>query len=79
MSLERDHVSGDVHIVQLLEFTDTHTVGIPDLGVDNAGLVLKSKTLVILAVLGNKRHSLLAQIDVLDAASLVKFLNVSHS
>ena len=79
MSLERYHVSGDVHIVQFLELADPHTVGIPDLGVDDAGLVLKSQTLVIFAVLGDKRHSLLAQIDVLDAASLVKFLNVSHS
>ena len=40
MSLERDHVSGDVHIVKLLKFADPHTVWIPDLGVDNTGLVL---------------------------------------
>ena len=78
MSLERNHVPGNIHIVQLLELADPHAVGIPDLGVDDAGLVLKSETLVILAVFGYKRHPLLAQIDVLDAASFVKFLNVSH-
>ena len=79
MTLKRDHVSCDVHVVQLLELADSHTVGIPDLGVDDAGLVLQSQTLVVLSVFGDKRHSLLAQINILDAASLVKFLNVSHS
>ena len=64
---------------EFLELSDSHAVGIPDLGVDNAGLVLQCKTLVVFPVLGYKRHSLLAQIDVLDAASLVKFLNISHS
>ena len=70
VSLERDHVACDVHIVQLVKIADSHAVGVPDLGVDSACLVLQSQTLIVLAVLGDKCHSLLAKIDVLDAASL---------
>ena len=71
MSLKRHNVSGDVHIIELLKIADAHAVGLPDLGVDHAGLVLKGQALVVLAVLGDQRDPLLAQIDVLDAASLV--------
>ena len=69
--LERHHVAGDIHVIELLEIADAHAVGLPDLGVDHAGLVLKGQALIVLAVLGDQRDPFLAQVDVLDAASLV--------
>ena len=69
VSLERDHIAGDIHIIKLIKVADPHAVGVPDLGVDGTCLVLQCQALVVLAVLGDQRHPFLAKIDILDAAS----------
>ena len=43
MTLEGDHFSGNIHIVHLTEFSDSHAVRVPDFGIDRAGFILKSQ------------------------------------
>ena len=78
VSLEGNHVPRDLHVIQLVELADPHAVGIPDLCVDRAGLVLQGHALVGLAVLGHHGHSLFAQIDVPYVAAVIQILYETH-
>ena len=78
MTLEGDDFTGNIDIVHLTKLPDPHAVGIPDLGVDCAGLVLQGQCLVCLSRARDQRLSLFAQINFLYTASVLQFVNIVH-
>jgi len=78
VSLVGDDLSGDFHVVHLAEFADAHTVGIPDLGIDGACLVLEGQGLVVFPGPGDHGLSLLAEVDFPDTASVLEFIDIVH-
>ena len=78
VSLEGDHLSGDIHVVHLSEFSDPHAVRIPDLGVDSSCLVLECQRLICLSRSRYKRLSFFTEIDILYATSVLQITDVSH-
>ena len=78
VSLESDHFSGNIHIVHLAEFSDSHAVRIPDLGVDGSCLVLECQRLICLSRSRYKRLSFFTEIDILYAASVLQITDITH-
>ena len=49
LSLENSYTACYIDIIKVIEFSDPHVAGLPDLGVDRSGLVLKSQAVICFA------------------------------
>ena len=78
MSLESDNLSRYVHVIHLAEFSDSHAVGIPDLGIDRTGLILEGQCFISLSGSCDKGLSLFAEINILYTASILQFTDITH-
>ena len=77
-ALKAGGIRHNINIVHRFKIIDPLRIGIPDLGVHRACLILQNQVFVCFSIFCNRRLTLLAQIDTGNALAFPDSLNIFH-